>query len=198
MLHDTGPITTRLARRDALVADSDFFVVLIDSYHDHQTAYRFATNPSGMKRDEIVSGGRGGGGRGGGGGGFGDTSWDPIWDVATAVTDSGWVVEMRIPFSQLRFSTDEQQVWGLQIERKINRKQETAVFSFTPKLERGGIARYGHLEGIQGIRPGPEAGAAPLPGQPRRVPPGTGRRGGGLREPLPQRLGPLRQRRART
>jgi hypothetical protein len=157
VLHDTGPITTRLARRDAMVADSDFFIVLIDSYHDHQTAYRFATNPSGMKRDEIVSGGGGGGGRGGGGGGFGgfgDTSWDPIWDVATAVTDSGWVAEMRIPFSQLRFSTDEHQVWGLQIERKINRKQETAVFSFTPKVERGGVARYGHLEGIQGIRPG--------------------------------------------
>lgn len=166
MLYDRGPLVTRLARRDAMIPDSDFFVVLIDSYHDHQTAYRFATNPSGMRRDEIVSGGGGGGGpgRGGGGGGrgggrgfgggFGDTSWDPIWDVATAVTDSGWVVEMRIPFSQLRFSRDDEQTWGIQIERKINRKQEQAVFAFTPKLERGGVARYGHLEGIRGIAAG--------------------------------------------
>lgn len=143
-LHDRGALTTRLARRDALVPDSDFFVVYLDSYHDHETAYRFATNPSGMKRDELVSGGRD----------MGDTSWDPIWDVATSTDEGGWTVEMRIPFSQLRFSREEDQVWGLQLERKINRNQERALFSFVPRTERGGPARFGHLEGIAGIRPG--------------------------------------------
>ena len=152
-LLDSAPVTTRLARRDAGVPDSDFFTVIVDSYHDHRTAYRFSTNPSGMKRDEILSGGSGifGGGRGGGGG---DSSWDPVWDVATAVTDEGWFVEMRIPFSQLRFSTADDQMWGLQIERAINRNQERAVFSFTPKLEPGGVARYGHLSGIEGVASG--------------------------------------------
>ena len=152
-LLDSAPVTTRLARRDAGVPDSDFFTVIVDSYHDHRTAYRFSTNPSGMKRDEVLSGGSGifGGGRGRGGG---DSSWDPVWDVATAVTDDGWFVEMRIPFSQLRFSTAEDQVWGLQLERAINRKQERAVFSFTPKLEPGGVARYGHLGGIEGVASG--------------------------------------------
>jgi hypothetical protein len=143
-LHDREPLTTRLARRDAMVPDSDFFVVYLDSYHDHETAYRFATNPSGMKRDEIVSGGRD----------MGDNSWDPVWDVATSIDEEGWMVEMRIPFSQLRFSRDDEQVWGIQVERKINRNQERALFSFTPRTERGGVARYGHLEGIRGIRPG--------------------------------------------
>ena len=146
--YDSEPITTRLARRDAFVSDSDFFVIYFDSYHDHQTAYRFATNPSGMKRDEVQSGRRFGGGRSFGGG---DTSWDPIWDVATSITDDGWFVEIRIPFGQLRFSPDEEQTWGIQVERAINRRQERAVFSFTPKLERGGVARYGHLSGIRGI-----------------------------------------------
>ncbi len=153
-LFDPAPVTTRLARRDAMVPDSDFFIVLLDSYHDHRTAYRFATNPSGMKRDEVVTGGGGGGGGPGGGRGFGDTSWDPVWEVASAVTDSGWVTEMRIPFSQLRFSPEDVQTWGIQLERKINRKQENAVFAFTPKLERGGVANYGHLRGITGLRPG--------------------------------------------
>ena len=152
-LLDSAPVTTRLARRDAGVPDSDFFTVIVDSYHDHRTAYRFSTNPSGMKRDEVLSGGSGifGGGRGDG---RGDSSWDPVWDVATAVTDEGWFVEMRIPFSQLRFSTADDQLWGLQIERAINRKQERAVFSFTPKLEPGGVARYGHLGGIEGVASG--------------------------------------------
>ena len=152
-LLDSAPVTTRLARRDAGVPDSDFFTVTVDSYHDHRTAYRFSTNPSGMKRDEVLSGGSGifGGGRGDG---RGDGSWDPVWDVATSVTDEGWFVEMRIPFSQLRFSTAPDQLWGLQIERTINRNQERAVFSFTPKLEPGGVARFGHLAGIEGVASG--------------------------------------------
>ena len=165
-----------MARRDTSVPDSDLFVVYIDSYHDHQTSYRFATNPSAMKRDEIVTsgggGGRGpggggglGGGRGGGGaGGFGDTSWDPIWDVASTITDEGWFTEVRIPFSQLRFSPDEEMVWGIQVERTIRRIAETAVFSFTPKLERGGVARYGHLTGLHGIGAGRKLEVLPYVG----------------------------------
>ncbi|MSR21567.1 MAG: hypothetical protein EXR91_11450 [Gemmatimonadetes bacterium] len=148
ILRDSQPVSTRLARRDAGLSDSDFLVVLVDSYHDHQTAYRFAVNPSGVKQDGVVLTQTGGGGGFGGGG---DDSWDPVWDVATRVTEDGWRVEMRIPFSQLRFGTGSVQTWGIQVERHINRNQEDAVFSFTPKLERGGVARFGHLSGIQAI-----------------------------------------------
>ena len=144
-LSDRNPVTTRLARRDSPLGDSDSFVFLIDSYHDHETGYRFWTNPSGVKGDATVS--RNGIGRG-------DTSWDPVWELATSVSDSGWVVEMRIPFSQLRFSPEEQQVWGVQIERNIHRNQENATFPFTPNLERSGVSRFGHLHGVEGIEPG--------------------------------------------
>ena len=144
-LHDRSPVTTRLARRDAELGDSDVLVVLLDSYHDHETAYRFWTNPSGAKGDAIVTGNSTGGG---------DSSWDPVWDVATEVTAEGWTAEMRIPFSQLRFRGDERQVWGIQIERNINRNQENANFPFTPTLERAGVSRFAHLDGIVGIRPG--------------------------------------------
>src|SRR5690606_20706215 len=83
-----------------------------------------------------------------------DDSWDPVWTVATDRTDEGWSVEMRIPFSQLRFSPADEQVWGIQLERTIHRNQESAHFSFTPRLERSGVQRYGHLDGLQGLRPG--------------------------------------------
>jgi hypothetical protein len=151
ILGDSQPVSTRLARRDAGLPDSDFFTVQLDSYHDHQTAYRFSTNPSGVKRDGVVTTQTGGGGFGDGGG---NSSWDPVWDVATRVTDEGWVVEMRIPFSQLRFGRESEQTWGIQITREINRNQEEAVFSFTPKLERGGVARFGHLTGVNGVESG--------------------------------------------
>ena len=155
--YDSGPIMTRLARRDAGVSDSDLFTVSIDSYHDHQTSYRFTTNPSGLKRDATVtSGGRGDGGS--------DSSWDPVWDVVSAITEEGWFTEMRIPFSQLRFSPDNEMLWGIQVERNIRRNEERAVFSFTPKLERGGVARYGHLTGIRSIGGGQKLEVLPYVG----------------------------------
>ena len=145
ILSDRSPVTTRLARRDAELEDSDVLVVLLDSYHDHETAYRFWTNPSGVKGDEIITGNNLG---------RGDSSWDPVWELATEVTDSGWVVEMRIPFSQLRFSPSDLQVWGVQFERNINRNQENTTFPFTPTLERAGVSRFAHLDGIEGIQTG--------------------------------------------
>lgn len=149
-LYDSQPVTTRLARRDSGLSDSDGFEIKFDSHHDHETAYVFATNPSAVRRDAIISGGGGGGGFGGGG----DSSWDPVWDVATNVTPDGWTVEMRIPFSQLRYQPTDVQVWGLQVERTIHRNQEEVIFPFIPALERGGVSRYGHLDGIEGIGAG--------------------------------------------
>jgi hypothetical protein len=139
-LADRYPVSLRLARRDANFTDSDVFAVQFDSQHDHQTAYRFVINASGVKRDETVSSTGGGGG---------DTSWDPVWDGRTAVTDSGWTVEMRIPLSQLRFQPGDSQTWGLQLERRIARNQEHDVYAFTPKKQRGGPPRFAHLDGVR-------------------------------------------------
>ncbi|MEJ2184926.1 MAG: DUF5916 domain-containing protein [Gemmatimonadota bacterium] len=145
VLRDTGKVSTRLARRDSHMEDSDWFSVSLDSYNDNLTAYRFEVNPSGVRRDEKLSGGSTW---------HGDNSWDPVWEASTTVTDSGWVAEMRIPFSQLRFSGAAQQQWGIQLERTIARRQEQAVFAFTPKSAPGGIARYGRLEGLENLQRG--------------------------------------------
>ena len=109
MLYDSFPISGRLARRDMGAGDFDYITINLDSYHDHETSYSFSVNPSRSRRDAVSSSG-GGGGRGGG-----DTSWDPVWEVATQITEVGWSAEMRIPFSQLRFSPDEEQVWGIEL-----------------------------------------------------------------------------------
>jgi hypothetical protein len=153
-LYDSFPVTTRLSRRDAPNSDFDFITVSLDSYHDHETAYQFRVNPSGAIRDAVSSRGGGGGGGFGGGGGGGDSSWDPVWNVATQISESGWSAEMRIPFSQLRFSRADEQVWGIEIKRNIHRKQERVAYPFTPTLERGGASRFAHLDGIEGIEPG--------------------------------------------
>ena len=82
-------------------------------------------------------------------GGEADASWDPVWTAAAVTTDSGWTAEMRIPFSQLRFGRADVQTWGLQLERRIARKQEQAFFAHTPKDQPAGIAMFGRLEGVR-------------------------------------------------
>ena len=145
-LFDDGPITTRLGRRDMPLLDADWFGVVIDSYHDHQTGFVFDVNPSGVQRDAVKSMGASGESD--------DNSWDAVWDVSTSIDDEGWTAEYRIPFSQLRFNKAERQVWGIQLERLIGRRREYAVTTFTPKAQRGGILTYGHLVGVHDVSTG--------------------------------------------
>ncbi|HEV2131433.1 MAG TPA: DUF5916 domain-containing protein [Longimicrobiaceae bacterium] len=169
-LHDRRPVARRLGRRDMEISASDWLRISLDSYRDRRTAYRFDVNPAGVRRDAFFTA---------------ESyespwseqaalSWDAVWEAATAVDEGGWTVEIRIPFSQLRFSPAEEQSWGIQIERIIDREQETAVFAFTPKAERGGIAAFGELSGLRGIRPGRRLEVLPyLVSRGEFVPPGT-------------------------
>jgi hypothetical protein len=139
-MHDTEGakgVTTRLVRRDGNF-DSDFFEIVIDGYHDHLSRAFFDVNPSGSKGDYI---------------GIGtsccDASWDPVWEVSTQIDAGGWTAEIRIPYSQLRFSRDSVQTWGLQVRRFIKRTNEQDDWSWWGKTESGGPQRFGHLEGLR-------------------------------------------------
>ena len=142
MLYDRQAPRGRLGRRDMSMSASDWLTVIIDTNHDHITAVGFEVNPLGVKRDQTRSPSNE------------DDGWEPVWDVATNITDSGWVAELRIPFSQLRFAGSTDLVWGLQVERQIARNQEFANWSFTPREQAGGIPRFGHLVGITNVAAG--------------------------------------------
>ena len=126
-------VRTRLMRRDALTeSDSDFFQLLFDAYHDHQSTSFFMVNPSGSKRD-----------------GTGDATWDPVWEAQTRIDSLGWTAEIRIPLNQLNFSRAVDQTWGVQIIRFVHRTNERSHFAWWPNNESGGPQRYGHLENIR-------------------------------------------------
>ena len=124
-LEGANGVVTRLVRRDGNF-DSDFFELVIDAYHDHLSRAFFDLNPSGSKNDYI---------------GIGtsccDNSWDPVWEAATHIDPDGWTAEIRIPFSQLRFSRDSVQTWGLQVRRFIKRRNEQDQWSWWGKTESG-------------------------------------------------------------
>jgi hypothetical protein len=129
-------VVSRLARRDADV-ESDLLVITFDTFHDHLGQTQFSVNPAGVKGDAI-----------GQGGSWPDPSWDPVWEAATTVDSLGWIAELKIPFSQLRFPRDSVQAWGMQLVRTVNRLNERSQWTFWPVNESGGPARYGHLEAL--------------------------------------------------
>jgi hypothetical protein len=126
--------------RDASLTDADAFQVILDPFLDRQSGFVFGTTPAGIEYDAQVTGegGDGAGGRGGGrqqagsGGGF-NLNWDGSWQVATSRDALGWYVEMRIPFATLRYRQGGEQLWGLNVERRIRRKNEQAVWASLPR-----------------------------------------------------------------
>jgi hypothetical protein len=131
-------IVSRLGRRDDFVS-GDRLTIRLDARHDHLTAFVFDVYPAGNKGDASMGSDE-----------FEDSSWDPVWDVATSIDSLGWVAEIRIPYSQLRYDRNTTD-WGLQIVRFIQRKQEEDVFSYIPKEESGGVNRYGHIMGMNNL-----------------------------------------------
>lgn len=140
--HDREPkkIEKRMARRDEL--DGDKVEVSFDSYFDLRTAFTFAVNAAGVKGDSVISED----------GMKSDQSWDPIWEARAAIDEIGWTSEMRIPLSQLRFGNKEEHIWGLQITRRLFRKDEGSYWQFIPKDSPGLVNMFGQLHGIKKIK----------------------------------------------
>jgi len=137
---DPSDITSTSKRRDEESRNSDQFGIVLDTYDDNENALAFFTMPSGARIDYTVSND----GEGGGGGGMGsiNRSWNTFWDVETTRDELGWYVEMRIPFSSLRFQTQNGKIrMGMILNRRISYKNETDTYPLIdPKY---GFTAYG-------------------------------------------------------
>ncbi|MDZ7691267.1 MAG: DUF5916 domain-containing protein [Balneolaceae bacterium] len=131
-----------LFRKDG-AAYSDWFYVNIDSYNDNRTGFSFAVNPKGVRKDILVYDND-----------SEDIRWDAVWEATASIDENGWTVEMRIPLSQLRFSSDSEQQemeWGINFQRRIARKEEISLWSPTPQDASGFVSQYGTLKNIKNI-----------------------------------------------
>ena len=140
---DTSPdsIVRRLTRRDNV--DGDLVGIFIDSFHDLRTAFLFGVSSGGVKYDEMFSND----------GMNEDSSWDPNWWVKTSINDEGWVAEMKIPFSQVRFEKNSGDTWGLDMIRLLYRKNEQSLWQHIPADSPGLVHLFGELSGLEQIKP---------------------------------------------
>lgn len=82
-----------------------------------------------------------------------DFSWNGVWESAVKIDDEKWVVEVKIPYSALRFSNHKEQIWGLNFHRKIQNTNEQFVWNPIDKTK-GNIQQYaGVLRGFKNIKP---------------------------------------------
>jgi hypothetical protein len=141
--HDPEPekIERRLSRRDGF--SGDWVEINIDSYYDKRTSFSFTVTAAGVKGDEFVSNN----------GKNWDDSWNPIWYVKTNIDEEGWTAEMRIPMSQLKFSNQKEQIWGLQSTRRFFREEERSLWQRKPIDTPGWVSEFGELHGLVDLKP---------------------------------------------
>jgi len=145
MLYDSAPdsIFNYLTERDN-TGMADYFGVYIDPYNQGQLAYGFFINPAGVQVDvkAVKSDGDNE-----------DGNWNAVWESKTRITDKGWVVELRIPFSALRFSEKTGTNWGMNMFRNIRRHNSNNSWNFIDRNVSGFIHQQGELTGIKDVKP---------------------------------------------
>jgi hypothetical protein len=144
-------IVSIVTRRDRESAAETFYVSL-DTYRDRRTAYTFGVTPAGVRLDFY---------HGSDDMDDTDSEYDPVWDARAVIDSAGWTAEIRIPFTQLRFSRADVQEWGINVARFIPAMKEESFWQMVPKSQNGWSSRMGVLQGIRGIQPSRRIEAMP-------------------------------------
>ena len=145
MLYDENPdsIFNYLSERDNIWA-SDFFGIYFDPYNKGQLGFGFFINPANVQADlkavksEYENE---------------DSNWDAVWESETNITDQGWIVEMRIPWSAFRFPENTSEAWGMNMFRNIKRYGSHNSWNYINDEVEGWMDQHGELTGIKDITP---------------------------------------------
>ena len=149
---DPSKIRAPLGDRDDVPGYTDYGGIILDTRNDHRTGLLLLANPRGIQYDAITDDTTGNE----------DNSPDFYWDSAAKITKEGWVLEMRVPFSSLRYPPGDKQTWGILLYRNYPREFRYQIFS--AKLPRGGncfICRSNHLTGLENLPPAGHLVVAP-------------------------------------
>ena len=154
---DPGAIRAYLRDRDSAWED-DYVGISLDTYNDERRAFQFFANPLGVQMDKIHSD------VSSGGNGQGDAAaWDAIWESAGQINDAGYVVEMRIPLSQLRFpAVAGRKTWGYDLMRQYPRDRKRSLASNPQDRNRSCyLCQVSKLQGLDGSQPSHDVEVVP-------------------------------------
>jgi hypothetical protein len=137
IMYDSAPdsILKELGARDGNDINADYFRICLDPYFKHQDAYFFGLYASGVQFEYRVS----------------DYTYDAVWESATRINDNGWVAEIKIPYSAIRFPKAKIQSWSFQVNRSVRRTREFVQWAKTPSKASNSQLYWGKLDGIENI-----------------------------------------------
>lgn len=107
-------IVSYARERDASLGSEDHIKIVLDTYLDGRSGYVFSVNPNAARYDALVSNQ----------GDDENSNWDAVWEAMASRDSTGWSVEIMIPFQSILFRRGLTR-WGFNIERRIQRLQET-------------------------------------------------------------------------
>ena len=139
-MYDTAPdsILKQLSVRDEQWnVNADRFGIYIDGMFTQQTDFTFMVTAAGVQIDAND----------------GDAVWDAVWKSAVKIVDDGWVAEIEIPYSQLRFPKSDKQTWGINFGRIVRRSRQEFYWSEIDPTQGNAVQQQGLLKGIERIKP---------------------------------------------
>ena len=128
----------RLWQRDD-VEIGEWFDVPIDPYRSGSNGFEFLVSAANVQTDMVVADEDE------------DTNWNAVWESAVGLTPAGWVVEIRIPFSAIRFPEAEVQTWSVNFLRHVGRTREKSFWSAVDPQKEGWMRQAGTLTGITDV-----------------------------------------------
>jgi hypothetical protein len=140
---DPDSVASYITTRDN-IGGSDYFLVMIDPNNEGLLSYEFLVTPSNSQTD--LKGIRGTGGD------YEDESWNAVWQSETQMLDNGWSVEIRIPYSAIRFPVKDEMVWGINFFRNIRRYNSNNSWNHIDFKISGFLHQTGELYGLRDIK----------------------------------------------
>ena len=134
-------IMSVLTLRDR-VPNTDFTGVIIDTYGNGNLGFEFFVTASGVQFDAKVTPNNE------------DNSWDAIWESATTMTDTGWYVEIKLPYAAIRFPKSEEQNWNINfLRRRVTSGESSWWHNINFEENNPILTQMGSVSGIQNIKP---------------------------------------------
>ena len=136
MMYDASPdsISKELSKRDDMNVNADALYIGFIPYNQLD-AYVFGITAAGVQCDVRDS----------------DPTFDAVWESAVKINKYGWAAEMRIPFSAIRFPSEQIQSWGFQFTRDIKRIGEYDQWALTPPSLSNSRLNWGKIIGLENI-----------------------------------------------
>jgi len=148
---DPGSVRSPFGDRDNVPSYTDYGGLILDATNDGKSAQMFLANAAGIQYDALTHDASGE-----------DSSPDFFWESAGRVTERGWQLEIRVPFSSIRYQGANPEQWGVLLYR--NRPRDFRYQYFTSRLPRERncfICNVRPMVGLKGLPEGSHWVVAP-------------------------------------